>query len=84
MIGAIAGQDVYTESTLPMHVFDINCTGSEQRLFDCPRNALSGMYSSCANTDDASLRCQGLLYVATSDKLLEHAFCVKINVNTVV
>ena len=61
-VGAIAGRGVYTESTLPMHVVDLNCTGSEQRLHDCPQNALVGVYSSCVNTDDASLRCQGLLH----------------------
>ena len=41
-----------------MHIIDLNCTGSEQRLFDCPHNALVGIYS-CGSTDDASLRCQG-------------------------
>ena len=74
IIGAVAGRGIYTESTLPMYLVDLNCTGNEQRLQDCPRNALVVAYSSCANTDDASLRCQGLLhsYFCGMDKLLEH------------
>ena len=57
-IGAIAANGTYTESALPMHIIDLNCTGSEQRLFDCPRNSLVGIHS-CGNSDDASLICQG-------------------------
>ena len=41
-----------------MLIIDLNCTGSEQRLFDCPHNSLVGIHS-CGNGDDASLRCQG-------------------------
>ena len=41
-----------------MHIIDINCTGSEQRLLDCPYNGLIGVRV-CGNRDDASVRCQG-------------------------
>ena len=58
ILGAIAAHGTYTESTLPMLIIDLNCTGSEQRLFDCPHNSLVGIHS-CGNGDDASLRCQG-------------------------
>ena len=57
-IGAIAAHGSYTESILPMHIIDLNCTGSEQRLLDCPHNSLVGVYS-CGIEEDASLRCQG-------------------------
>ena len=59
ILGAIAAYDAYTESALPIHIIDINCTGSEQRLFDCPRNSLVGIHS-CGNREDASLICQGI------------------------
>ena len=58
MTGAIAGEGAYTESSLPMHIIDINCTGSEQRLLDCPHNDLIGSHT-CGSREDASLRCQG-------------------------
>ena len=41
-----------------MHIIDINCTGSEQRLLDCPHNDLIGAHT-CGSREDASLRCQG-------------------------
>jgi hypothetical protein len=57
--GAIAAKDSYTESSLPMHIIDLNCTGTEQSLMDCPRNTLVGIHT-CGSREDASLRCQGL------------------------
>ena len=59
-IGAIAAEGSYTENSLPMHIIDLNCTGREQRLFDCPHNALVGIHS-CGSGYDASIRCQGLI-----------------------
>ena len=56
--GAIAGGNVFTESSLPMHIVDINCTGTEQTLLDCPYNSLVGVHV-CDTREDASLRCQG-------------------------
>ena len=56
--GAIAAEGVYTESSLPIHIIDLNCTGTEQRLLDCSHNGLLGVYT-CGSREDASLRCQG-------------------------
>ena len=56
--GAIPVEGVYTESSLPMHIIDLNCTGTEQRLIDCPHNSLIGVHV-CGVREDASLRCQG-------------------------
>ena len=41
-----------------MHIVDLNCTGSEQRLIDCPHNSLIGVHD-CGIREDAALRCQG-------------------------
>ena len=60
MIGAITGQGIFTESSWPFHIVDLNCTGSEETLFDCPHNNLVGLHS-CVSTHDASIRCQGNL-----------------------
>ena len=54
----MAAGGVYAEYSLPMHVIDVNCTGNEQRLLDCPYNGLIGTHA-CGRGEDASLRCQG-------------------------
>ena len=60
MVGAIVGQGVLTESSWPFHIIDLNCTGSELTLFECPHNNLVGLHN-CIATHDASVRCQGKL-----------------------
>ena len=42
---------------LQMAINDLNCTSSEERLVDCPRNARS---STMCHRDDASVVCQPL------------------------
>ena len=54
--GAIALSGVYTEGSRPTVVRDLNCTGTEAFLFDCPFNALS---YSCSRYDDAAVICHG-------------------------
>ena len=58
MVGAIAGRGVFTESLWPFHFVDVNCSGLEMTLFDCPHNNLVDFYS-CHSTRDASVRCHG-------------------------
>ena len=58
MIGAITGRGIYTESSWPFHIVDLNCTGSEPTLFVCPHNNLIDLHN-CISTHDASVRCQG-------------------------
>ena len=43
----------------PFHIVDINCTGSERTVWDCPMNHLTHIHS-CRQTRDASVRCQGM------------------------
>ena len=44
-----------------MHIIDINCTGTENRILDCSYNNLVGMHT-CDHWQDASVRCQGMHY----------------------
>ena len=60
-IGAIAARNSYTENNLPMYIIDLNCTGMEQSITDCPHNSLVGIHS-CGSREDASLRCQGIFF----------------------
>jgi hypothetical protein len=58
LLGAIGTTGSYTEGSLPMHIIDLNCTGSESRVLDCPHNGLSDVHT-CDHRQDASVRCQG-------------------------
>ena len=74
--GAVAAAGSYTESSLPMHIIDLNCTGNEQSLFDCPQNAFVGIHS-CNIGSDASLICQGV----TTNLLCTCLYNVRLFVN---
>ena len=60
ILGAIAGRGTFTESSWPFHIIDVNCSGLEMTLFDCPHNNLIDTHT-CRSTQDASVRCQGAL-----------------------
>ena len=59
-LGAIGTTGSYTEGSLPMHIIDLNCTGSELSVLDCPHNGLTGIHT-CDHRQDASVRCQGIV-----------------------
>ena len=48
--------NAYTEGTWYVHIKDLNCTGNESSIFDCPMNGIPGY--SCNHRDDASVICQ--------------------------
>ncbi|XP_019853225.1 PREDICTED: deleted in malignant brain tumors 1 protein [Amphimedon queenslandica] len=54
--GASAIKNAYTEGTWYIHINDLNCTGTESSLWDCPMNGLSEY--SCNHYDDAAVACQ--------------------------
>ena len=55
-LGAFAMTNAYTEGTWYVHIKDLNCTGNESSIFDCPMNGIPGY--SCYHHDDASVICQ--------------------------
>ena len=55
--GSIAATGSYTESLKPIFINDLNCTGSEESVWDCPHNGIEGY--SCNHRQDASVVCQG-------------------------
>ena len=68
-IGALGPAVTHTSSSTPSHnIIDLNCTGQESSIIDCPFNGLIGQYS-CSNTRDANVYCQGIT-CNTMDKLL--------------
>ena len=47
--------NIKTESFLPHHFIDVNCTGNELRPSDCPHNGLTNY--SCSSSHDAAISC---------------------------
>ena len=54
--GASAQTYKYTEGTWYIYINDLNCTGEEESIWDCPQNGLSNY--SCNHYQDASVICQ--------------------------
>ena len=60
-IGSQAVYGEYTEDAWPIHINDLNCTGSEKSVWECPHNGIEGY--SCNHRQDASVICQGTSYI---------------------
>ena len=62
----------YTEGVWPIHINDLNCTGSEESVWECPHNGMERY--SCNHYQDASVKCQGKKHQnrAFSDKFSQH------------
>ena len=45
------------ENVWPVHINDVNCTGEEESIWDCPHNGITGY--SCNHGEDASVICHG-------------------------
>lgn len=56
-IGAIAGTGLYSEVLKEFHIIDLNCTGSEESVFNCSHNAV--LENTCSNHEDAYVQCKG-------------------------
>ena len=57
LLGAAAIQGSYTERLRPIYINDLNCTGSEESVWECPHNGIERY--SCNHRQDASVMCQG-------------------------
>ena len=55
-VGASALTDLFTEGTWYIHINDLNCTGNESSIWNCPMNGLADY--SCYHYDDAAVICQ--------------------------
>ena len=70
--GSIAATGSYTESSKPVYINDLNCTGSEESVWECPHNGIERY--SCNHRQDASVMCQGIIGVNCSRKCLSPLF----------
>ena len=55
-IGSIAMTNSYYSGAVTVDIIDLNCTGSEDTIWDCPSNALLGQYA-CSSTYYAGIAC---------------------------
>ncbi|XP_019849591.1 PREDICTED: deleted in malignant brain tumors 1 protein-like [Amphimedon queenslandica] len=56
--GALGPFSVYESSSAPFYnIIDVNCTGQESNILDCPFNELIGEYN-CSTLRDANVYCQ--------------------------
>ena len=56
-IGSIAFTDSkISEHILPLHIIDLNCTGDENNIWQCPMNSLT--QHQCWHYNDAVVGCQ--------------------------
>ena len=70
--GALGPSAVQVSSSTPSHnIIDLNCTGNESSIFECPFNGLIGYYS-CSNTRDANIFCQGILVSWSTCYRIDH------------
>ena len=55
--GSIAVVGTNSESVWPIFANDVNCTGDEESIWDCPQNGIAGYV--CNHRQDASVICYG-------------------------
>ena len=48
----------YYSAGLTVSIIDLNCTGSEDTIWNCPNNALLGQYTCSSNYYAAGVACQ--------------------------
>ena len=81
-LGAYAVAMSYRRN-LPIHIVDLNCTGSEETVLECAHNNLIGVHV-CDNMQDAAIRCQGqrkykVIYVQNTIDHKHHALLLHVS-----
>ena len=66
---------------LPHHFIDVNCTGNELQLSDCPHNGLTNY--SCYSSHDAAMTCFNGNIVLSLLNLCDVLQTMKLNMLTV-
>ena len=62
-LGAVALTSGFSNGVVTIWLDEVNCTGNESRLIDCP--AISVGLHDCSHTKDAGVRCQGAVTTCT-------------------
>ena len=73
--------NIKTEYVLPHHFIDVNCTGNEFKLSDCPHNGLT--HYSCYSSHDAAIACFNGNVILSLLNLCDVLQTMKLNILTV-
>ena len=57
IVGAIGSSVYYSSDTSQHNIIDLNCTGDESTILDCPHNNITDY--SCSLSNDANIFCEG-------------------------
>ena len=69
ILGAVGSSTVYYSSSTTKHnILDLNCTGNENTILDCPYNGLSNY--SCSLSKDANIFCECECYFLLIEVIL--------------
>ena len=66
LLGSISLRYNYYSSGLTVSIIDLNCTGSEDTILDCPKNALLGQHTCSSNYYAAGVACQSKANTCTT------------------
>ena len=58
-VGAVATRGSYSETTLPLYMYNVSCSGEEASVFDCSHSETNNGVPSCSQREDAGVTCQG-------------------------
>ena len=73
LTGAIGPTSMDQTSSVTRYINDLNCTGSESKLLQCPYNGISN-YTCPSNKRDANVYCQGKNGAHYMQPLIMHSF----------
>ena len=73
--------NIMVDGVLPHHFIDVNCTGNEFKLSDCPHNGLT--HYSCYSSHDAAIACFNGNVVLSLLNLCDVLQIMKLNMLTV-
>ena len=70
--GSIAVVHRNSESVWPIFANDVNCTGDEESIWDCPQNGIAGYV--CNHRQDVSVICYGKACLIHRSEVLQQEY----------
>lgn len=81
LLGSIAIADRYYSGATMTSIIDLNCTGSEDNIWNCPSNALLGQYTCSSNYYHAGIACHSKDCFSQGNEYFSIYFLIASSVN---